>query len=89
MLTESAAGRETAGGVLHYLQMRKTITVRLGDDLADWLEQTARKRGVPRGRIVREQLEKGRRSEEQGFLRLAGTAAGPPDLSVRKGFSRK
>ena len=34
--------------------MSNTITVRLPDDLAQWLNQTARKTGVPKGRIVRE-----------------------------------
>ena len=37
--------------------MGNTITVRLPAELADWLRDTARKTGVPQGRIVREQLE--------------------------------
>jgi len=71
------------------MQMGNTITVRLPGDLAEWLEQTARKTGLPRGRIIREELEKARKSETRPFLRLAGTIAGPKDLSKRKGFSRK
>lgn len=70
-------------------QMSNTITVRIPGDLAEWLAETARKTGVPKGRIVRDQLEKARRSEEQPFLRLAGMVAGPANLSTRKGFSRK
>jgi len=68
--------------------MSNTITVRLPDDLADWLETTARKTGMAKGRIVRQQLEKARRAEERPFLRLAGTVTGPANLSRRKGFSR-
>jgi predicted transcriptional regulator len=69
--------------------MSNTITVRVPEDLAQWLAETARKTGVPKGRIVRDQLEKARQSEQQPFLRLAGAVAGPANLSTRKGFSRK
>jgi hypothetical protein len=69
--------------------MSNTITVRLPEDLAKWLDHTARKTGVPKGRIVREELEKARNSANRPFLRLAGAVAGPGDLSTRKGFSRK
>lgn len=74
---------------VHFCQMSKTITVRLPDELAAWLDQTSRKSGVPRGRIIREQLEKARgRVGEKPFMRLAGVVRGPRDLSQRKGFSR-
>jgi hypothetical protein len=69
--------------------MSNTITVRIPSDLAQWLDETARKTGVPKGRIVRDELEKARKSESQPFLRLAGAVAGPATLSTRKGFSRK
>ena len=75
--------------VLRSEQMRNTISVRLPDDLAGWLEATSRKAGVPRGRIIREQLELARRRHEQPFLRLAGSVEGWRDLSVREGFSKK
>lgn len=75
--------------MLQFEQMRNTLTIRLPDDLAEWLTQTARETGVPRGRIIREQLELARRSNKRPFLRLAGLVAGPADLSTRKGFSRK
>ncbi len=51
--------------------MGNTITVRLPDDLAGWLDDASRKTGVPRGRIIREQLELARRRDNQPFLRLA------------------
>jgi hypothetical protein len=78
----------TAGKRLHFCQMSHTITIRLGKELAVWLEETASKSGVAQGQIVREQLEKakaggGRRS----FMRLAGAVNGPRTLSRRKGFS--
>ena len=69
--------------------MSNTITVRLPEDLAGWLDAASRKAGVPRGRIIREQLELARRREKQPFLRLAGSIDGPRDLSTRKGFSKK
>jgi len=75
--------------VLHLWQMSNTITVRVPEDLAEWLNDAARRTGVPKGRIVREQLEKARSSPNRPFLRLAGTVAGPADLSTRKGFSRR
>jgi predicted DNA-binding protein len=75
--------------VLHFEQMSNTITVRLPEDLAGWLDAASRKAGVPRGRIIRDQLELARRQEKQPFLRLAGSVEGPRDLSTRKGFSRK
>ena len=75
--------------VLHLKQMSNTITVRVPEDLAEWLDEAARRMGVSKGRIVREELEKARRSPRRPFLRLAGTVAGPADLSSRKGFSRK
>lgn len=69
--------------------MRNTITVRLPDELAEWLEDTATQSGVSQGRIIREQLEKARSQEAQPFLRLAGKVSGAADLSMRKGFSKK
>ena len=75
--------------VLHFLQMRNTLTVRLPDDLSQWLEEAARKSGVSRGMIIRTELEKARESGARPFMRLAGAVDGPPNLSSRKGFSRK
>jgi hypothetical protein len=71
------------------MQMRNTLTVRLPEDLAEWLDTTAKRTGVSQGKIIRNQLEKARMSEHRPFLRLAGTVSGPRDLSTRKGFSKK
>jgi predicted transcriptional regulator len=68
--------------------MSKTVTIRLSDDLASWLDQASKQLGIPKGRIVREQLEKARNSgKSPSFMRLAGTVKGARDLSARKGFS--
>jgi len=69
--------------------MGHTISVRLTEAQAAWLEATAAQSGVSQGKLVRDQLEKAMSGgETQGFLRLAGAARGPKDLSRRKGFSR-
>ncbi|MGH9451157.1 MAG: hypothetical protein ACRD11_11555 [Terriglobia bacterium] len=69
--------------------MSHTITIRLNDELADWLEQASKETGLPAGKIVRGQLEKAKRANgRQGFLRLAGKIDGPAGLSARKGFNR-
>jgi len=75
--------------VLQLWEMRNTLTVRLPDDLAEWLEETAKEAGVAKGRIVREELQRARDARRRGFMRLAGAVSGPKDLSIRKGFSRK
>lgn len=65
------------------------MTVRIDDELDKWLEEAARKRGVSKGKLVRDQLERGRKmGAEKPFMRLAGAIDGPSDLSVRKGFSK-
>ncbi len=69
--------------------MGNTLSIRLPEDLAKWLDETARKTGVPKGKLIRQQLEKMRSAEEKPFMRLAGMISGPSNLSSRKGFSRK
>ena len=69
--------------------MRHAITVRLPDDLADWLAESAASSGRAQGQIIRQQLEKARSTEEKPFLRLAGRVSGAANLSQRKGFAKK
>ena len=70
--------------------MGNTITIRLPEELANWLKSTARKTGVPVGRLVRDQLELAKRETgDKPFLRYAGVMSGPADLSSRKGYSKK
>jgi hypothetical protein len=69
--------------------MGHTLTVRLSQELADWLREVSEQSGVPQGRIVRDQLEKARAGGgRKGYLRLAGSVRGARDLSRRTGFSR-
>jgi hypothetical protein len=75
---------------IHLWHMGNTITVRLPEELAAWLAETARRTGVPAGRIIREQLERAKaEAGSQRFLRLAGKIIGPGNLSSRKGFARQ
>lgn len=69
--------------------MGHTLTIRLQDDLAMWLAHEAAKTGVPRGQIVRDQLEKAKAASAQPYMRLAGSIQGARDLSKRKGFSKR
>jgi hypothetical protein len=70
--------------------MSHTITVRLTEELAIWLEQTAARMGVSQGQLIREQLERAvAENSKKSFLRLAGVKRGSRDLSSRKGFSPK
>jgi len=85
-----AAAVPVKGFVVTLQQMSNAITVRLPEDLAEWLDQTARKTGVPKGR------NRSRRTRKGPQLRTASVPAvglarssGPEDLSTRKGFSRK
>jgi hypothetical protein len=69
--------------------MAHTVIVRIDDDLAAWLEETAKRAGIPKSRIVRHELERARRRHDApAFLRWAGAVSGPKDLSRRRGFSR-
>lgn len=80
---------DAAGMVIQTWQVGDTITVRLPPELALWLERTSAQSGLPRGRIIREQLERAMAKQpQQAFLRLAGAIEGPVDLSTRKGFSQ-
>lgn len=68
--------------------MSHTITVRLPEELAGWLQDTAEHTGVSQGEIVREHLERAKASAGgRPFLRLAGSVRGARNLSQRKGFS--
>ncbi|WAC18005.1 ribbon-helix-helix protein, CopG family [Luteolibacter sp. SL250] len=69
--------------------MSTTLSIRLGEDLARWVEEQARATGRSQGSLVKEALEKVRQAEQaKPFMKLAGSLEGPEDLSRRKGFSR-
>jgi predicted DNA-binding protein len=68
--------------------MSHTTTIRLTEELAEWLDEVVAKTGLSRSKIIRDQLEKARNRHSLSFMKLAGTVRGPKDLSSRKGFSR-
>src|SRR6266702_1092658 len=70
--------------------MSHTLTVRLTDEILDWLKETSRRTGIPVARLIREQLETAKsKGGKQRFLRHAGAIAdGRPEVSSRKGFAR-
>ena len=67
--------------------MSTTLTIRLPDELARWIDEQARVTGRSRGSLVKEALEKAKQTEANSFLKLAGGISGAADLSQRKGFS--
>ena len=72
--------------------MSNTLTIRLSDELLQRLRETSRRTGLPMGQIARESLETTlpeKQDEKQPWMKYVGTVDGPPDLSSRKGFSRK
>jgi len=70
--------------------MSTTLSIRLGTELAGWLEEQARATGRSQSSLVKEALDKARQADNaRPFLKLAGCVEGPADLSRRKGFSRK
>ncbi len=69
------------------MNMSNTLTIRLPEELNQWLEEESRATGLPKGQIVREQLEFSRtRKARQPFLDLAGSVEGVPGLSRKRGF---
>ena len=70
--------------------MSHTLTVRVPDELADWLATLAKTMGLSQGESVREQLQKARQetAHNRPFMRLAGTVKLDARLSTRKGFSK-
>ena len=76
--------------MLQLYLMSHTLTIRLTDELLEWLKEKSRRTGVPVGRLIRQQLEAAKANGgEQRFLRHIGAIrGGPADLSSRKGFSR-
>ena len=69
--------------------MSHPLTIRIPEELSQWLADEAERSGVSQGKIVRIQLEKARaEAATKPFMRLAGTVKGPRGLSQGKGFSK-
>jgi predicted DNA-binding protein len=77
--------------VLQYRHMGNTITIRLPEELLQRLREKSRRTGLPMGRVVRESLEAALEPDvNQAWRKYVGILKdGPPDLSSRKGYSRK
>jgi hypothetical protein len=75
--------------------MSNTLTIRLPEELLERLREKARRTGIPMGRVVRQFVESGLSqdvpaSKNQAWRKYVGILKdGPPDLSSRKGYSRK
>ena len=70
--------------------MRDTLTVRLGEELAEALQREARHSGVPKGEIVRQAITARLRktSSLPVISRHFGVMSGPADLSTNKAYRR-
>jgi hypothetical protein len=70
--------------------MSTTLTIRLGDRLAEALEKEAEQSGLAKGEIARQALEA--RLQQGGTLRVMsqyfGACSGPADLSTNKAYRR-
>lgn len=75
--------------------MSNTVTIRFPDDLLERLREKARRSGLPVGQVVRQFVENGLSldapaKQNQAWRKYVGIFKdGPPDLSSRKGYSRK
>jgi predicted DNA-binding protein len=71
--------------------MSNTLTVRLPEDLLKRLREKSRRTGLPMGQVVRQSLEAALESTpNEAWRKYVGILKdGPPDLSSRKGYSRK
>ena len=71
-----------------YSWMSNTLTIRLTDEEEAWLRATAKKLRTTRSAIVHEQLRLARSPQRFGHL-VGYIQDATPDLSARKGFSRR
>jgi hypothetical protein len=75
--------------------MSNTLTVRFPEELLKRLRDKSRRTGLPVGQVVRQFVENGLSQDpaakkSQDWMKYAGIFKdGPPDLSSRKGYSRK
>jgi hypothetical protein len=75
--------------------MSNTLTIRFPNELLERLREKSRRSGLPVGQMVRQFVENGLSGESpanqnQAWRKYVGIFKdGPPDLSSRKGYSRK
>ena len=70
--------------------MNETLTIRLGERLAEALSEEARHTGLAKGEIARQALEARLRASRKltAMRRYFGTMRGPADLSSNKAYRR-
>ena len=70
--------------------MNDSLTIRLGDKLAQALDEAARQSGLAKGEIVRQALESRlqHRAKPSVMQRHFGAVRGPADLSTNKAYRR-
>lgn len=70
--------------------MGETLTVRLGEALAQALRREARQSGIPRGELVRQAIAARLRTvpSPSVMARHFGVMRGPEDLSTNKAYRR-
>lgn len=77
--------------MLQFCHMGNTLTIRLPEELLARLREKSRRTGLPMGRVVQESLEATLEPDRKQIWRkyVGILKDGPPDLSSRKGYSRK
>jgi predicted transcriptional regulator len=70
--------------------MSTTLSIRLPDDLAEWVKTTADRTSQTQGEVVRQELERARQAAaDKPWMKFAGVVRGPRDLSSREGFDKR
>ena len=94
-LQRSQRGNANSDPVLQYCHMSNTLTIRLPEELLQQLRERARRSGLPMGQLVRQSLETtlaehASAKSNQAWRKYVGIIkGGSPDVSSRKGFSRR
>jgi len=70
--------------------MSRKVTIRISDEIAEWLRERSRRQGISMSRIVLTELEQAMlAAEAESPTAIIGSVRGlPRNLSTRKGFSR-
>ena len=74
----------------YILRVSETLTIRLGEPLAQALREEARQKGLARGEIARQALEARLHGNTKlsAMRRYFGVVRGPADLSINKTYRR-
>jgi predicted DNA-binding protein len=67
--------RTTAWNVSEDFHTSQTLTIRLAQEQAEWLQRRGKETGRPQGRIVRDQIEQALEAAPRPFMKLAELAS--------------